>query len=130
MNEIQEIQQQRLSVLEEATRRMKYKDYKDMEFADSDRIVYLYKNKKEWEKKLRSKRILQFIKDLGERAAAEEENKKIDAANKLIKDNYIKPLEFNIKVLEIELILFSGLFQIPEDAWDIYKRVYPEGKKG
>ena len=47
---------------------------------------------------------------------------------KLVKNTYIKPLEFKIKVLEIEMILFNSLFEISETTKEIHERAYPQGE--
>ncbi len=118
MTEIQEI---RVKILDEASRRMKYQDYNDLLFGDRDELVKLYKTKSEWEKKLKSKYIGRY--NLSE--DQKRENELIDEENKRIKETYIKPLDFKISLLEVEMVLFEGIFQIKEDIEDIHKRVYP-----
>jgi|GEM_PF-5783982 len=119
-----EIQLERVNVLKEATRRMNESDYQDMKFADTDELVKLLKIQKEWQKKLKSGRILEFIEDAEERTNAEYSNKLIESENQRVKKEYIDPLNFKIKVLEVEIILFNGMFEMSEISNEIYKRVY------
>ncbi len=124
-----QIQQERLAVLEEATRRMRESDYNELPFADTDAMVRLLKTEAEWRKDLKPTRILQLIEDVSERERAESINKMIELDNKRIKDTYLKPLEFKIKVLELEMILFNGLFEMSEMAKEIHERVYPKERE-
>ncbi len=117
-----EIQETRVKILDEASRRMRYQDYSELPFADTDELVKLYKAKRDWEKKLKPKYIGRF--DLSEYHKIE--NEQIEEENKRIKDTYIKPLEFKISLLEVEKTLFEGLFSIIEDIEDMHKRVYPK----
>lgn len=118
-----QIQQERLAVLEEAARRMREDDYSELPFASSDAMVRLLKTEAEWRKDLKPTRILNFIEDIAERERAETINKMIESDNNRIKD-ILKPLEFKIKVLELEMILFNGLFEMSEMAEEIHQRVY------
>jgi len=120
-----EIQEERIKILNEASRRMKYQDYSDMPFADQDELVQLYRAKSEWCKKLKTGAIVidGELSDYQKR-----QNEIIDLENKRIEETYIKPLEFKIKILEVELILFNGLFEISEIENEIYNRSYPKSK--
>ena len=123
-----EIQKERLAVLEEATKRMRENDYKELPFADTNELVKLLRTEAHWRKDLKPTRILQLIEDVSERERAESINKMIELDNKRIEDTYLKPLEFKIKVLELEMILFNGLFEMSEMAKEIHERVYPQGE--
>ena len=124
-----QIQKERLAVLEEATRRMREDDYSELPFASNDAMVRLLKTEAQWRKDLKPTRILNFIEDIAERERAETINKMIESDNNKVKD-ILKPLEFKIKVLELEMILFNGLFEMKEIAEEIHKKVYPkEGLK-
>lgn len=120
-----EIQKERLEALEETTSRMKLSDYDTMKFANIDKLVTLLKSKDEWQKELKSGKILQLIKDPQERKIAERENKATEANNDRIKKDYIKPLDEKIKVLEIEIMVFYGVFEMMEISDEIHRRVYP-----
>jgi hypothetical protein len=120
-----EIQQFRVEVLEEAARRMRYNDWDDMPFADTDTLVSLLRQKADWEKKLKPTKILSLISDSQKKEMAEYENKIIESDNKKI-EKYIKPLEFKIKILEVEMILFNGIFEMGDLDESIHKRVYPD----
>ena len=124
-----EIKKERLAVLEETARRMREDDYNELPFADTDAMVKLLRTKNHWIKDLKPPRILSFIKDVADRESAEQDNKEIEENNQRIKNTYIKPLEFKIKVLEIEMILFNGLFEISEITKEIHERVYPKGER-
>jgi len=52
----------------------------------------------------------------------------IESDNNKVKD-ILKPLEFKIKVLELEMILFNGLFEMSEMAKEIHERVYPKERE-
>lgn len=125
MNEIRET---RLKVLEEAARRMREDDYNELPFASSDAMVRLLKTEAEWRKDLQPTRILNLIEDVAERERAETINKMIESDNNKVKD-ILKPLEFKIKVLELEMILFNGLFEMSEMAKEIHERVYPKERE-
>jgi hypothetical protein len=116
-----EIQKERLRVLEEATRRMREDDYQEMPFADRDKLIYLFKARNNWYKELKSGTIL-ISGTLSEEK--KHNNEIIEKENQRIKDTYIKPLEFKISVLEVESMLFSGLFEMTEISEDINIRVY------
>lgn len=118
-----QIQKERLAVLEEAARRMREDDYSELPFASTDAMVRLLKTEAEWRKDLKPTRILNLIEDVAERERAETINKMIESDNNKVKD-ILKPLEFKIKVLELEMILFNGLFEMPEMAEEIHQRVY------
>ena len=124
-----QIQQERLAVLEEAARRMREDDYSELPFASTDAMVRLLKTEAEWRKDLKPTRILNLIEDVAERERAETINNMIESDNKRIKDTYLKPLEFKIKVLELEMILFNGLFEMSEMAKEIHERVYPKERE-
>ena len=120
-----EIKKERLEILEEATRRMRESDYNELPFADTDSLINLLRIEAQWRKDLKPTRILQFIEDVIERERAETINKMIESDNNRIKDT-LKPLEFKIKVLELEMILFNGLFEMSEIVKEIHKKVYPK----
>lgn len=119
-----EIKKERLAVLEETVRRMREDDYNELPFADTYAMVRLLKTEAEWRKDLQPTRILNLIEDVAERERAETINNMIESDNKRIKDTCLKPLEFKIKVLELEMILFNGLFEMSEMAEEIHQRVY------
>jgi len=121
MNEIQKL---RLEVLEEATRRMKQSDYQDMPFADNNELVRLLRYEAQLRKELKSGKILNCIEDKYELIQAKEYNRIIEFDNNQIKDQ-MKPVSKKIKVLELELMLFNGLFEIQDVSEDIHKIVYP-----
>lgn len=123
MNEIREV---RLAALEEAIRRMRESDYSEFPFADEDELIRFLRIEANWRKELKSTRIVSLIKDEDEKRNAEMQNQETEANNKRIEDIYLKPLEFKIKVLELEIILYSGIYEIAEAAQDIQKRVYPQ----
>lgn len=123
MNEIRET---RLAALEEATRRMRESDYNELPFADTNELIKLLKIEASWRKELKSTRIVSLINDEDEKRNAEMQNQVTEANNKRIEDTYLKPLEFKIKVLELEIMLFDGIYGIAEAAQDIQKRVYPQ----
>ena len=123
-----EIEKERLLVLKEVIRRMRENDYDELPYACKNEIVKLLRTKNHWIKELRPPIILSFISNVAERLAVEKDNKEIEENNQRIKNTYIKPLEFTIKVLEIEMILFNGLFEISEITKEIHERVYPEGE--
>lgn len=124
-----EIKKERLAVLEETARRMREDDYNELPFASTDAMVRLLKTEAEWRKDLKPTRILNLIEDVAERERAETINNMIESDNKRIKDTYLKPLEFKIKVLELEMILFNGLFEMSEMAKEIHERVYPKERE-
>ena len=66
-----QIQKERLAVLEEATRRMREDDYSELPFASNDAMVRLLKTEAQWRKDLKPTRILNFIEDIAERERAE-----------------------------------------------------------
>lgn len=123
-----EIEKERLLVLEEVIRRMKENDYKELPYACENEMVKLLRTKNHWIKDLKPPRILSFIKNVAERQTAEQDNKETEENNQRIKNTYIKPLEFKIKVLEIEMILFNSLFEISEITKEIHERAYPQGE--
>lgn len=123
-----EIEKERLLVLEEVIRRMKENDYDELPYACKNEMVKLLRTKNHWIKDLKPPRILSFIKNVAERQTAEKDNKEIEENNQRIKNTYIKPLEFKIKVLEIEMILFNSLFEISETTKEIHERAYPQGE--
>lgn len=118
-----QIQQERLTILEEATRRMRENDYSELPFASSDAMVRLLKTEAEWRKDLKPTRILSLIEDVAERERAETINKMIESDNNKVKD-ILKPLEFKIKVLELEMILFNGMFEMSEITKEIHEKIY------
>jgi hypothetical protein len=111
-----EIQKERINILEEATRRMKQNDYEYMNFADTEKLISLLKAKGGWEKQIKGQKILNFIKNPQEQKIAEYENEIIKANNDRIKEKHIKPLIYQIKVLELEIMLFQGIFEVCEVA--------------
>lgn len=123
-----QIQQERLAVLEEVARRMREDDYNELPYACKNEMVKLLRTKNHWIKDLKPPRILSFIKDVADRESAEQDNKETEENNQRIKNTYIKPLEFKIKVLEIEMILFNSLFEISEITKEIHERAYPAGE--
>lgn len=123
-----EIEKERLAVLEEVIRRMKENDYNELPYACKNEMVKLLRTKNHWIKDLKPTRILSFIKDVADRESAEQDNRETEENNQRIKNTYIKPLEFKIKVLEIEMILFNGLFEISEITKEIHERAYPRGE--
>lgn len=108
---------------------MREDDYSELPFASTDAMVRLLKTEAEWRKDLQPTRILNLIEDVAERERAETINNMIESDNKRIKDTYLKPLEFKIKVLELEMILFNGLFEMSEMAKEIHERVYPKERE-
>jgi hypothetical protein len=120
------IRETRLAVLEEATRRMRESDYNEFPFADTEELIRLLRIEASWRKELKSTRIVSLIEDKDEKRNAEMQNQVTEANNKRIEDTYLKPLEFKIKVLELEIMLFDGIYGIAEAAQDILKRVYPK----
>lgn len=120
------IRETRLAVLEEATRRMRESDYNELPFADTEELIKLLRIEASWRKELKSTRIVSLIEDKDEKRNAEMQNQGTEANNKRIEDTYLKPLEFKIKVLELEIMLFDGIYEIAEAAQDIQKRVYPK----
>jgi hypothetical protein len=123
-----EIKKERLAVLEEATRRMRESDYNEFPFADTEELIRLLKLQERWRLHIQPTFILQLIKDESERKDAEIKNKQIEINNQRIQDTFLTPIEFKIKVLEVELMLFNGIYNIAEVAEDIYKGVYPDEK--
>ena len=123
-----EIEKERLLVLKEVIRRMRENDYDELPYACKNEMVKYLRIKNHWIKELRPPIILSFISNVAERLAVEKDNKEIEENNQRIKNTYIKPLEFTIKVLEIEMILFNGLFEISEITKEIHERVYPKGE--
>lgn len=121
-----EIRETRLAAFEEATRRMRERDYNELPFADIDELIKLLRIEDSWRKELKSTRIVSLIEDKDEKRNAEMQNQETESNNKRIEDAYLKPLEFKIKVLELEIMLFNGIYEIAEAAQDIQKRVYPE----
>jgi len=125
-----EITQERYNALKEVLRRMEENDYKEVEFADEDELVRLLVARKNWYKELKTGDV--YIDFKGSDEEWQEhiaECKKIDAHNARIQSTYIKPIEAQIQMLEVELMLYNGIFQMRDTSEGIHERVYPPKKE-
>ncbi len=121
-----DILKQRVAALKEVIRRIEQDDYEEFPYGDTDELVLQLKGVREWEKELKPPSITQFIVGQREREDAQYDNRIIEENNKRIKKDFIKPREDKIKVLELESILFHGLFEMSELSKEIHSRVYPK----
>ena len=118
------IQNERLEALKEATRRMSESDYEEIEFADTDKLIFYKKSYQELWKQRKSGKIISLINDDKKREIAKYENEIIESENKRIEER-MKPIALKIKILEIEYIIFNGMDDT-EYIEEINKRAYGE----
>lgn len=119
-----DIKKERLEAMQEVTRRMKESDYKEMTFADTDKLISYKKSYNELWKQRKGGRILSLINEDEERKIAMHENEITERENKRIEKS-MKPLELKIKILEIEYIIFNGMDDT-ESIEEINKKAYGE----
>jgi len=124
MNDIKE---ERLIILQEATERMLKSDYANMNFADTKELIFLMKRLNELSKARKSTRILALIKDKEERERAEVENSINEKLNAEL-EKQMQPIEMKIKILEVEMILYFDIFDMREIIEEVEKRVFGDEK--
>lgn len=109
----------RYEIICEVEKRMNYDDYDELNYADIDKLVQLKIKVITIGKRLKPPKISVLDSD---REETYRHNARIEKENKKIYET-MKPYEKQIGVLEVEIILYSGIESMIEVSDSINKRI-------